>query len=91
MRAMADLGGMLAGPREGFARPGLPERLTAISGGLPRFPAPGPDRAGLRSAGDRHSLVIARPMTSRWIWFVPSTICSTLASRMYRSAGKSST
>src|SRR5215472_10422224 len=33
----------------------------------------------------------ARPMTIRWIWLVPSTICSTLASRISRSAGKSST
>ena len=32
-----------------------------------------------------------RPITMRWTWLVPSTICSTLASRMYRSTGKSST
>jgi hypothetical protein len=32
-----------------------------------------------------------RPITIRWTWLVPSTICSTLASRMSRSAGKSST
>jgi hypothetical protein len=30
-----------------------------------------------------------RATTIRWIWFVPSTICRTFASRMYRSAGKS--
>lgn len=28
-----------------------------------------------------------RPITRRWIWLVPSKICSTLASRMYRSTG----
>ena len=28
-------------------------------------------------------------ITRRWIWLVPSTICSTLASRLKRSAGKS--
>jgi len=31
------------------------------------------------------------PITIRWTWLVPSTICSTLASRISRSAGKSST
>ncbi|GAA2814623.1 hypothetical protein GCM10019017_70470 [Streptomyces showdoensis] len=30
-----------------------------------------------------------RLMTSRWIWLVPSKICMILASRMYRSTGKS--
>ena len=30
-----------------------------------------------------------RAMTSRWIWFVPSKICMTLASRIIRSTGKS--
>ncbi len=42
----------------------------------------------------RHERTLAassRPMTIRWIWFVPSTIWSTLASRISRSAGKSST
>ena len=34
----------------------------------------------------RHS---CRAMIIRWIWFVPSKICITLASRMYRSTGKS--
>src|SRR5436305_13754120 len=28
-------------------------------------------------------------ITSRWIWLVPSKICVTFASRMYRSTGKS--
>ena len=28
-------------------------------------------------------------MTMRWIWLVPSKICGTFASRMYRSTGKS--
>ena len=31
----------------------------------------------------------ARLMTMRWIWLVPSKICMTFASRMYRSTGKS--
>src|SRR5258707_442350 len=31
------------------------------------------------------------PITIRWIWLVPSTICNALASRISRSAGKSST
>src|SRR4029453_17127286 len=30
-------------------------------------------------------------MTTRWIWLVPSKICSTFASRMYRSTGWSAT
>jgi hypothetical protein len=31
----------------------------------------------------------SRLMTIRWIWLVPSKICITLVSRMYRSTGKS--
>src|SRR3546814_5237078 len=31
----------------------------------------------------------ARLITIRWIWFVPSKICMTFASRMKRSTGKS--
>ena len=33
--------------------------------------------------------VRARPISMRWTWFVPSTICSAFASRMYRSTGYS--
>ena len=39
----------------------------------------------------RDSRVSDLPITTRWIWLVPSTICSTLASRISRAAGKSST
>src|SRR5215471_617967 len=45
----------------------------------------------LTGRGQRDRPTRDRAMTSRWIWFVPSTICSTLASRRKRSAGKSST
>ena len=37
----------------------------------------------------RSSLLSDREITNRWIWLVPSKICITLASRMYRSTGKS--
>jgi hypothetical protein len=62
-------------------------------------------RAGASTAGGRRNRLRApagsagtaapgqprtwRLMTSRWIWLVPSKIWVTLASRMYRSAGKS--
>ena len=35
----------------------------------------------LAGRGQRDWPTSDRAMTSRWIWFVPSTICSTLASR----------
>ena len=42
-----------------------------------------PRGQGLRAQRDVASAVgERRPMTMRWIWLVPSTICSTLASRM---------
>src|SRR5215831_14654806 len=69
--------------------PGIGEYLkrkpAALSGGQRQRVA----RSG-RAAGVQRP-TSDRAMTSRWIWFVPSTICSTLASRRYRSAGKSST
>ena len=51
-----------------------------------RFGARGPDRGRWSGhSAARSSLA----MTMRWIWLVPSKICGTLASRMYRSTGKS--
>ena len=51
------------------------------------------DRA---AAGGGHRPIVqsrarCRAMTIRWIWFVPSTICMTLASRIQRSTGWSAT
>jgi endonuclease YncB( thermonuclease family) len=42
-----------------------------------------------RSANSNQLSESLRPITMRWIWLVPSTICSALASRMYRSTGYS--
>ena len=88
-------------------RPGQPIELAVDTSNLQFFdpesglsighPQATPDRAGRRAlqARDnpaaRGSRVSDLPITTRWIWLVPSTICSTLASRISRSAGKSST
>ena len=46
--------------------------------------------AAVVAAARQRPLASARLMTMRWIWLVPSKICMTFASRMYRSNGKSS-
>ena len=51
--------------------------------------APARSRNSVGTAVRLRELCNPRPMTSRWIWFVPSKICITLASRMKRSTGKS--
>ncbi|WP_146607281.1 NUDIX domain-containing protein [Spongiactinospora gelatinilytica] len=68
-------------------RPARRARRTALAA---RRRSGGPAARDLTGARDQ-SLASAREITSRWIWLVPSTICSTFASRMYRSTGKSST
>ncbi len=57
------------------------EPLVA-AGSPPGWPEPS-------SAGSAGQRARSRPMTIRWIWLVPSKICITFASRMYRSTGKS--
>jgi hypothetical protein len=43
----------------------------------------------IREVKRSHTLRSSRAITIRWIWLVPSKICGTFASRMYRSTGKS--
>ena len=46
-------------------------------------------RHSRHATGPVQLLARSRLMTRRWIWLVPSNICMTLTSRMYRSTGKS--
>src|SRR5690606_28443591 len=73
-------------------QPGVPGRrgVRVLQGRRVHGPAPPP--AVRRRRRDRtQPRANAREMISRWIWLVPSTICSTFASRMYRSTGWSAT
>ena len=62
------------GPRPGRGRAWLPAPAQRPRHLVVRYAAPG---------------ARCRLMTRRWIWLVPSKICMTLVSRMYRSTGKS--
>ena len=61
--------------------------IARVHRGLAGHPARPGRRPGRR--GQLPCLRSSRAMTMRWIWLVPSKICGTLASRMYRSTGKS--
>lgn len=50
LRMQLEIAGMLALPTEVLAREGAVERVLAAGGGAPRYPLPGPDRAGLLAA-----------------------------------------
>lgn len=50
LRALADLGSVLATPDEVLGRPGLVEKIVAAGRAVPRFPTPGPTRAELLAA-----------------------------------------
>jgi 2-polyprenyl-6-methoxyphenol hydroxylase-like FAD-dependent oxidoreductase len=50
LRAMADVGSLLASPDEALAAPGLAEKILRLGAGAPRYPEAGPSRAELLSA-----------------------------------------
>jgi 2-polyprenyl-6-methoxyphenol hydroxylase-like FAD-dependent oxidoreductase len=49
-RAFVPLLSLLSTPEDELAAPGLLDRIIAVSAGLPQYPDPGPDRAGLLQA-----------------------------------------
>jgi len=65
------------------------QTVARNTGVCKRNPGPGlsPNAAPAARGGDGRgqpiaAFLIAREITNRWTWFVPSTICMTLASRM---------
>ena len=69
--------------RGGYRPPCLPRKLRATT--APREPQ---QRAASRHLRGRcHHFSRSRAITTRWIWFVPSKICASLASRIMRSTG----
>ena len=72
-------------------RSGQPAELAVDTSNLQFFDADSGLSIGRARARGQLARVSDRPITIRWTWLVPSTICSALASRISRSAGKSST
>ncbi|MFJ7078558.1 NAD(P)/FAD-dependent oxidoreductase [Streptomyces sp. NPDC098781] len=50
MRAVADVGSMLAMPEDVLVRPGIADKIKRLSADAPAFPAPGPTHAELLAA-----------------------------------------